>query len=150
MKRKLTAVADGNTKDFFKQFPTSREQRKFIKNRIDSNIQREKIDKLRKDFVEDDRKIANILNNCFARLGLYKGKYVSSNQSSLTFEGPEFSFRPVTITELYNVIDNLPKHKSPGPGYIPACALKDSKLSIRTHLQFVVNECIKKTRFLIF
>ena len=85
-----------------------------------------KIDNLRKGslFVEDDGKIANILNNCFARLGLYKGKDVSPNHSSLTFEGLEFSFRPVTRKELYNVIDNLPKHKSLGPGYIPAWALK--------------------------
>ena len=48
---------------------------------------------------------------------------------------------------MYNVIDNRPKHKSPGPGYIPAWALKDSKLSIGTHLQFVVNECINKNTF---
>ena len=46
---------------------------------------------------------------------------------------------------MYNVIDNLPKHKLPGLGYIPAWALKDSRLSIETHLQFVVNECINKT-----
>ena len=65
----------------------------------------------------------------------------------ITFDGPEFSFRPVTRKELYNVIDNLPKHKSPGPGYIPAWALKDSKLSIGTHIQFVVNECINKNTF---
>ena len=108
-----------------------------------------KNDKLREDshFVEDDREVANVLNNSFARLGLYKGKDVAPNCSSLTFDGPEFSFRPVTRKELYNVIDNLPKHKSPGPGYIPAWALKDSKLSIGTHLQFVVNECINKNTF---
>ena len=45
---------------------------------------------------------------------------------------------------MYIVIDNLPKHKSPGPGYIPGRALKYSKLSIGTHLQFVVNEYINK------
>ena len=131
------------------KLPTSREQWKFIKNRINSNSQIEKIDKLREDshFVENDREIANVLNNCFARLGLYKGKDVAPNCSSLTSDGPEFSFRPVTRKELYNVIDNLPKHKSPGPGYIPAWALKDSKLSIGTHLQFVVNECINKNTF---
>ena len=97
----------------------------------------EKIDKLRGDshFVEDDREIANILNNCFARLGLYKGKDVALNYSSLTIDGPELSFRPVTRKELYNVINNLPKHKSPGPGYISAWALKDSKLFIGTNLQ---------------
>ena len=147
--RKLKKAADDYTKNFFQQLPTSREQWKFIKNRINSNSQIEKIDKLREDshFVEDDREIANVLNNCFARLGLYKGKDVAPNCSSLTFDGPEFSFRPVTRKELYNVIDNLPKHKSPGPGYIPAWALKDSKLSIGTHLQFVVNECINKNTF---
>ena len=149
MNRKLKKAADDYTKNFFQQLPTSREQWKFIKNRINSNSQIEKIDKLREDshFVEDDREIANVLNNCFARLGLYKGKDVAPNCSSLTFDGPEFSFRPVTRKELYNVIDNLPKHKSPGPGYIPAWALKDSKLSIGTHLQFVVNECINKNTF---
>ena len=147
--RKLRKAADDYTKNFFQQLPTSREQWKFIKNRINSNSQIEKIDKLREDshFVEDDREIANVLNNCFARLGLYKGKDVAPNCSSLTFGGPEFSFRPVTRKELYNVIDNLPKHKSPGPGYIPAWALKDSKLSIGTHLQFVVNECVNKNTF---
>ena len=94
-----------------------------------------------------DGKIANILNNCFARLGLYKSKDVSPNHSSLTFEGPEFSFRLVTGKELYNVIDNVPKRKSSGPGYIPAWALKDSKLSIGTRLQFVANEFINKNTF---
>ena len=109
----------------------------------------EKTDKLREGshFVEDDKKIANIPNNCFARLGLYKGKDVSPNHSSLTLEGPEFSLRPVIRKKMHNVIDNLPKHKSPGPGYIPAWALKDRKLSIGTHLQFVVNECKNKNTF---
>ena len=75
------------------QLPTSREQWKFIKNRINSNSQIEKNDKLREGshFVEDDRKIAKILNNCFARLGLYKGKDVSTKHSSLTFEGPHLA-----------------------------------------------------------
>ena len=147
--RKLKKAADDYTTNFFQQLPTSREQWKFIKNRINSNSQIEKIDKLREGshFVEDDRKIANILNNCFARLGLYKGKDISPNHSSLTFEGPEFSFRPVTRKELYNVIDNLLKHKSPGPGYLPASALKDSKLSFGTLLHFVVNEFINKNTF---
>ena len=48
---------------------------------------------------------------------------------------------------MYNVIDNLPKHKSPSPGYVQAWALKDRKLSIGTHLHFVVNECINENTF---
>ena len=119
--RKLKKAADDYAKNFLQQLPASREQWKCIKNMINSNSQIEEIDNLGEGshFVEDDRKIANLLNNCFARLGLYKGKDVSPNHSSLKFEGPEFSFRPVTRKELNNVIDNLPKHKSPGPGYIP-------------------------------
>ena len=150
MNRKLKKAADDYTKIFLQQLPTSGEQRKLIKNRINSNSQIEKIDKLREGshFVEDDRKIANILNNCFARLGLYKGKDISPNHSSLTFEGPEFSFRPVTGKKLYNVIDNLPKHKSPRLGHLPAWALKDSNLSIRILLQSVVNGFINKNTFL--
>ena len=80
-------------------------------------------------------------------LGLYKGKNVSPNHSSLRYEGPEFSFRPVTRKELFTVIDILPKHKLPGPHYIPAGALKDSKLSIGTDLQLVVNERFNKNMF---
>ena len=60
---------------------------------------------------------------------------------------PEFSFRPITRKELFYVFDNLLKHKSPGPGSIPAWALKDSKLSIGFHLHFVVKECINKNTF---
>ena len=88
---KLKKTADDYTKSFSQQLPTSREQMNFIKNKINSNSQIEKIDKWREGnhFVEDDRKIANTLNNCFARFGLYKGKNVSPNHSSLTFEGPE-------------------------------------------------------------
>ena len=79
--------------------------------------------------------------------GLYKGKDVSPNHFSRTFEGPEFSLPPFTRKELYNVIDILFKHKSPGLGYIPAWALKYSKLPIGTHLQFAINECINKNTF---
>ena len=48
---------------------------------------------------------------------------------------------------MYNVIDKLPKHKPPGPGYIPPWALKDRILSIETHLQFVILEFINKNKF---
>ena len=63
MNRKLKKAADDHTNNFFQQLPTSREQWKFIKNRINSNSQIEKIDKLREDshFVEADREISNVL-----------------------------------------------------------------------------------------
>ena len=48
---------------------------------------------------------------------------------------------------LYKVIEKLPKQKSAGPRYIPSWALKDCKLSIGTHLQFAINECINANTF---
>ena len=104
----------------------------------------EKIAKLKEghNVISDEESIANCLNNCFARLGLYKGEIIAPKLPSFNFKGNEFNFRPVTRRELYKVIDKLPTQKSAGPGYIPSWALKDRKLSIGTHLQFAINECI--------
>ena len=83
----------------------------------------------------------------FCEAQIIQRKRCISKSFSLTFEGPEFSFRQITRKELCNFIDNLPEHKLPGQGYIPAWALKHSKLSFGTQLQFVVNECINRNTF---
>ena len=71
--RKLREASDDYTKQFFENLPTSKEQRKFIKNKINSNKQTERIAKLKEghNVLSDEKRIANCLNNCFARLGLY-------------------------------------------------------------------------------
>ena len=114
-----------------------------------TNKQTEKIAKLKEghNVISDEKSIANCLNNCFARLGLYKGKIIPPKLPSFNFKGNEFNFRPVTRRELYKVIDKLPTQKSAGPGYTPSWALKDCKLSIGTHLQFAINECINANTF---
>ena len=108
-----------------------------------------KIPKLkeRHNVISDEKNIANCLNNCSARLGLYKAKINSPKLPFFNFKGNEFDFRPVTRRELYNVIDKLPTQKSAGPEYIPSWALKDCKLSIGNHLQFAINECINANTF---
>ena len=45
--RKLRKASDGYTKQLFENLPTSKEQWKFINNRMDSNRQTEKIAKLK-------------------------------------------------------------------------------------------------------
>ena len=57
------------------------------------------------------------------------------------------NFRPVTRRELYKVIDKPPTQKLAGPQYIPSWALKDCKLSIGTHLQFAIKECMNTNTF---
>ena len=147
--RKLRKASDDYTKQFFEILPTSIEQWKFTKNKINSNKKTEKIAKLKEghNVISDEKSIANCLNNCFARLGLYKGEIIAPKLPSFNFKGNEFNFRPVTRRELYKVIDKLPAQKSAGPGYIPSWALKDCKLSIGTHLQFAFNECINANTF---
>ena len=66
---------------------------------------------------------------------------------SFNFKGNEFNFKPVSRRELYKVIGKLPTQKSAGPGYITSWVLKDCKLSIGTHLQFAINECIYANTF---
>ena len=77
--RKLRKTSDDYTKQFFENLPTSKEQCKFIKNKINSNKQIEKIEKLKEshNVISDEKNITNELNNCFARLGLYKGKIIA-------------------------------------------------------------------------
>ena len=50
-----------------------------IYQKINSNKQTEKIAKLKDDHnvISEEKSIANCLNNCFARLGLYKGEIIT-------------------------------------------------------------------------
>ena len=147
--RKLRKASDDYTKQFYENLPTSKEQWKFIKNKINSNKQTENIAKLKggHNVISDEKSVANCLNNCFARLGLYKGEIIAPKLPSVNFKGNEFNFRPVTRRELYKIIDQPATQKSVGPGYIPSWALNDCKLSTGTHLQFATNEYINANTF---
>ena len=105
--RKLRKAFDDYTKQFFENLPSSKEQWKFIKNKINSNKQTEKIAKLKEghNVISDEKSIANCLNNCFVRLRLYKGEIIAPKLPSFNFNGNEFNFRPVTRRELYKIID---------------------------------------------
>ena len=48
--------------------------------------------------------------------------------------------------ELFTVIDQL-QNKAAGPGLLTTWSFKCSKMSIGTHLQFAINECISKNVF---
>ena len=77
--RKIRKKFDIYTKQFFENLPTSKEQWKFIKNKTNPNKYTEKNAKLKRghNVISDEKSIANCLNNCFARLRLYKVKMVA-------------------------------------------------------------------------
>ena len=72
--RKLRKATEDYTKIFENQ-----EQWKFIKIKINSNKQTEKIPKMKEgpNVILDEKSIANCLNNCFACIGLYKGEIIA-------------------------------------------------------------------------
>ena len=92
--RKLRKASDDYTKHFFDNLPTSKEQWKFIKNKINSNKQTEEITKLK---------------------------------------------------EGHNVISDKKKHCLLFEKLF--CPSWTCKLSIGTHLQFAINECINANTF---
>ena len=59
--RKLREASDDYTKNFFENLPTSKEQWKFIKNKINSNKQTEKIAKLEEGYNEYQMKKALLI-----------------------------------------------------------------------------------------
>ena len=50
----------------------------------------------------------------------------------------------MTRKGLYSIIDSLEDNKAAGPGKISIRLIKSSILAIGVHLQFALNECIKK------
>ena len=147
--RQLKKSANEYSKNIFENITDSKQKWKFIKNKLQNGAKSQEINKIRAngEIVETKKDIANTLNNCFAKLGLYKGENEDLALPNFTYQKTEFSFRPITRKELYDVIDKLPNHKSAGPGYIPAWCIKSCKMSIGTHLQFVINECILQNIF---
>ena len=63
------------------------------------------------------------------------------------FEKKYFSFKFITEKKLDDVIDKLPQNKASVPGFRPAWSFKRSKMSIETHLQFAINNCISNKVF---
>ena len=85
--RKIRKASVDYTKQFFENLPTSKEQWKFIKNKNNSNKQTEKTAKLKEghNVILIEKSIANCLNNCFARLGLYKGEIIAPTLPTFGF-----------------------------------------------------------------
>ena len=135
--------------NFFQKLPTSKEQGKFIKQRISSSEKSVKVDEIRLESGEISREpknVVNCLNRSFANLGVFKGSDIACKYSD-KLNIPEFTFRTVTKKELYSVIDSLDNNKTAGPSKIPIRLIKSCKLAVDVHLQFALNECINEKIF---
>ena len=133
----------------FESLPNLKQQWKFIKTKIkhaDKNSEISRI-RLKQDILEDKKEIANTINIYFSKLGLYEGETEKVELPDYDFDKTEFFFRHITRKELFTVIDQLPQNKAAGPGLLTIWSFKCTKISIGTHLQFAINECISKNVF---
>ena len=133
----------------FESLPDLKHQWKFIETKIKHEDKNSEISGIwfKQDILKDKKEIANTINTCFSKLGLYEGKTEKVELPDYGFDKTEFSFRHITRKELFTVIDQLPQNKAAGPGLLVTWSLKCCKLSIGTHLQFAINGCISENFF---
>ena len=100
--RQLKKSANEYSKNIFENITESKQKWKLIKNKLQKDAKGQKISKIRAngEIVETKKDIANTLNNCFAKLGLYKGENEDLALPNFTYQKTEFSFRPITRKEL--------------------------------------------------
>ena len=103
--------------------------------------------RFKQDILKDKKEIANTINICYSKLGLYEGEKEKVELPDYDFDKTELSFRYITRKKLFTVIDQLPQNKAAGPGLHTRWSFKCSKMSIGTHLQLAINECISKNVF---
>ena len=146
--RLLRRASHNYSQKFYESLPDLKQQWKFLKTikHEDKNSEIFSI-RFKQDISKDKREIANTNNICFSKLGLYEGETENVELPDYDFDKTEFSFRHITRKELFTVIDQLPQNKAAGPGLLTTWSFKCSKMSIRTHLQFAINECISKNVF---
>ena len=147
--RLLRRASHNYSQKLFESLPDSKQQWKFIKTKIKHEDKNGEISRIRfnQDILKDKKEIADTINICFSKLGLYEGETEKIELPDFAFDKTEFSFRHVTRKELFTVIDQLPQNKAAGPGLLTTWSFKCSKMSIGTHLQFAINECISKNIF---
>ena len=148
-KRLLRRASHNYSQKLFESLPDSKQQWKFIKTKIKHEDKNGEISRIRfnQDILKDKKEIANTIIICFSKLGLYEGEREKIELPDFAFDKTEFSFRHITRKELFTVIDQLPQNKAAGPGLLTTWSFKCSKMSIGTHLQFAINECISKNIF---
>ena len=101
------------------------------------------------DYVTEPKKIANLLNYRFSKLG----KFILQDETCETIEdfagrsAKTFSISCITEFECLQCIKKLNRNKPQGPSALPPWALKDAVSVVNKHLCFIINECINNSTF---
>ena len=138
--------------DFFRNLTSEKDKWNFINEARNSKRTKANISSLKNSFgdlITDPKRIANLLNYRFSKLGDYAGK--KSSYEKLNNKIPErkssFRFQPISIFDIKKHIHNLNSNKPIGPSKITAWALKDVLIVIAEPVCYLVNTFIQEVKF---
>ena len=115
-----------DTQKLFESLPDLKEQWNFIKTKIKHEDKISEIFRnlFKQDILKDKKEIANTINICFSKPGLYEGETEKVELPDYDLDKTEFSFRDITRKELFTIIDQLPQNKAAGPGLLTTWSFK--------------------------
>ena len=99
------------------------------------------------DLITDSRKLANLLNYKFSKLGEYLLNKPTINQNFQQVNPNMFSLRFFTTFECIKALNNLNKNKQLGLSTVPAWALKDGAHILAKPICFLFNEFPEQNKF---
>lgn len=139
--RNLFNSSTNNSKKTWKLINDVIKYRKNTTNSIDKIIDsNNKVNK-------DSKQIGNVLNNYFANIGTKLGNSCPSPKQDPTYNTryimDSFFLKPVSITEVTKLINQLDSNKSTGPFHIPHKFIKIGKKYIAPILTDIINNCFQ-------
>ena len=138
--------------EFFRNLTSEKDKWNFINEARNSQRTKTHISSLRNSFgdlITDPKRIANLLNYRFSKLGDYAGKKIPYKKPNNRIPERQslFSFKPISIFDIKKHINNLNSNKPICPSKIPAWALKDVLNVIAEPLCYLVNTFIQEGKF---
>ena len=148
---------NSNRSDFqiesFNNLKSERDKWNFINETRNSKRMKTEVFSLKNSFgdiVTDQKRIANLLNYRFSKLGEYFGQarqYMSTTSKEIQNNNRKISLQPISIIECKKHLKRLNKNKPLGPSDIPAWALKNCLNLLAEPLCFMINAFIEEGNF---
>ena len=141
--------SDAITKKMFASTTSEHEKWKIINDIRNSTKSNTYVQRLKNSFgeiVTNNKKMADLMNYRFSRLGDYFGKNQPHNYCKKN-DNNNFYFRFITSQECRTQIMKLSVHNPLGPSSIPAWALRDGCSELVEPLTMIFNSFISQSSF---
>ena len=139
--------------EYFNILKSERDRRNLTNESRNSKRMKTEIFSLKNSFgdiVTDQKRIANLLNCRFSKLGEYFGQtrqYMNTTSKDIQNNNRKFSLQPKSTLECRKHLNRLNKNNSLGPSDIASWALKDCLTLLAEPLCFIINAFIEEGKF---